>query len=103
MDNAVQAIMMVVNGTVDPVKLVMIVSQVYQDFTRMQTECVGTAAFESVFDAAVETYTKYVHVNNEEACQQAAMAVWPAATKCYNDIVNQNYNALTLDAIALVA
>ena len=41
--------------------------------------------------------------SNEEACQQAAMAVWPAATKCYNDIVNQNYNALTLDAIALVA
>ena len=103
MDNVVQAIEMVVNGTVDPVKLVMVVSQVYQDFVRMQQECVGTQAFEDVFDAAVETYVKYVSVNNPEACTQAAEGVYPAAYKCYEDIVNQDFNKLTLDAIALVA
>jgi hypothetical protein len=103
MDNVVQAIEMVVNGTVDPVKLVMVVSQVYQDFVRMQTECVGTTAFEDVFDAAVDTYVKHVTVNNPEACTQAAHGVYPAAFKCYEDIVNQDFNKLTLDAIALVA
>jgi hypothetical protein len=103
MENVVQAIEMVVNGTVDPVKLVMVVSQVYQDFTRMQSECAGTQAFEDVFEAAVETYITNVHVNNPDACKQAAFAVYPQVQKCYNDIVNQDYNALTLDAIALVA
>lgn len=103
MENVVQAIEMVVNGTVDPVKLVMVVSQVYQDFTRMQSECEGTQAFEDVFEAAVETYVANVHVNNPTACTQAAFATYPAIQKCYNDIVNQDYNALTLDAIALVA
>jgi hypothetical protein len=103
MDNTIQAIEMVVNGTVDPVKLVMVVSQVYQDFVRMQSECEGDQALIDVFDAAVDTYIKYVHVNNPAACQAAAQGVLPDAKKCYDDIVAQDYNKLTLDAIALVA
>jgi len=53
----------------------------------MTKDCNSTEAFHDIFNAAVDVWVKDVPLNNPAACKTAAMGVYPAGEKCYDDIV----------------
>jgi len=90
---------MFASGSIDPVKLVQMVTAIANDMQGMVKDCTNA---QDVMDACADEYIELFHVANGTLCRTNLDTLWGHWEVCLQDIQGSNFVKLLTDVMTLV-
>jgi hypothetical protein len=90
---------MFASGSIDPVKLVQMVTAIANDMQGMVKDCTNA---QDVMDACADEYIELFHVANGTLCRTDLDTLWGHWEVCLQDIQGSNFVKLLTDVMTLV-